>query len=107
MPTGSGGFVRDQGAWANIPPKKNRKKPIDFSPDAYRSRNMVERFFAGWRSHERHVRLHCRHHRADPGRNVRPVDTEEHPAESTHLQRVVKNSFPIAIVTVSQQLYFH
>jgi transposase len=38
-------FVRDQGAWANIPPKKNRTNPIDFSPDLYRSRNLVERFF--------------------------------------------------------------
>jgi transposase len=38
-------FVRHQGAWANIPPKKNRTNPIDFSPDLYRSRNLVERFF--------------------------------------------------------------
>ncbi len=38
-------FVSDQGAWANIPPKKNRKNPINFSPDLYRSRNLVERFF--------------------------------------------------------------
>jgi transposase len=38
-------FVSDQGAWANIPPKKNRKNPIDFSADLYRSRNLVERFF--------------------------------------------------------------
>ena len=38
-------FVSDQGAWANIPPKKNRKNPIGFSPDLYRSRNRVERFF--------------------------------------------------------------
>jgi hypothetical protein len=38
-------FVSDQGAWANIPPKKNRTNPINFSPDLYRSRNLVERFF--------------------------------------------------------------
>jgi transposase len=38
-------FVSEQGAWANIPPKKNRKAPICFSPDLYRSRNLVERFF--------------------------------------------------------------
>ena len=38
-------FVREQGAWANIPPKKNRTSPINFSPDLYRSRNLVERFF--------------------------------------------------------------
>ena len=37
-------FVREQGAWANIPPKKNRTSPIIFSPDLYRSRNLVERF---------------------------------------------------------------
>ena len=38
-------FVLEQGAWANIPPKKNRTSPIKFSPDLYRSRNLVERFF--------------------------------------------------------------
>ena len=45
MPTGSGSSSREQGAWANIPPKKNRTSPINFSPDLYRSRNLVERFF--------------------------------------------------------------
>jgi len=34
-----------QGAWANIPPKRNRKDPICFSPYLYRARNLVERFF--------------------------------------------------------------
>ena len=34
-----------QGAWANIPPKRNRKDPICFSPFLYRERNLVERFF--------------------------------------------------------------
>ena len=34
-----------QGAWANIPPKCNRKDPICFSPFLYRERNLVERFF--------------------------------------------------------------
>jgi transposase len=38
-------FIREQGAWANIPPKKNRTSLINFSPDLYRSRNLVERFF--------------------------------------------------------------
>jgi transposase len=38
-------FVRTRGAWANIPPKKNRKNPISFSPYLYRDRNHVERFF--------------------------------------------------------------
>jgi transposase len=35
-----------QGAWANIPPKSNRKDPICFSPFLYRERNLVERFFS-------------------------------------------------------------
>jgi transposase len=38
-------LVRQQGAWANIPPKRNRKDPIYFSPYLYRARNLVERFF--------------------------------------------------------------
>ena len=37
-------LVNGQGAWANIPPKRNRKDPICFSPFLYRSRNLVERF---------------------------------------------------------------
>jgi transposase len=32
-------FARQQGAWANIPPKRNRKDPICFSPYLYRARN--------------------------------------------------------------------
>jgi transposase len=38
-------LVSQQGAWANIPPKRNRKEAICFSPYLYRSRNLVERFF--------------------------------------------------------------
>src|SRR6202521_5124607 len=38
-------LVSQQGAWANIPPKSNRKEPICFSPYLYRARNLVERFF--------------------------------------------------------------
>ncbi len=38
-------LVNDQGAWANIPPRRNRKHPICFSPYLYRARNLVERFF--------------------------------------------------------------
>ena len=38
-------FVGERGAWANIPPKRNRKEPICFSPYLYRARNLVERFF--------------------------------------------------------------
>ena len=34
-----------KGAWANIPPKRNRSEPICFSPYLYRARNRVERFF--------------------------------------------------------------
>lgn len=33
----------EQGAWANIPPKRNRKEAICFSPYLYRARNLVER----------------------------------------------------------------
>lgn len=43
--TGSGKLGRQQGAWANIPPKRNRKAPVCFSRDLYRARNLVERFF--------------------------------------------------------------
>ncbi|GAB5508607.1 MAG: hypothetical protein Rhims3KO_00080 [Hyphomicrobiales bacterium] len=38
-------MVCQQGSWANIPPKKNRKSPICFSPWLYRQRNLIERFF--------------------------------------------------------------
>jgi len=38
-------FVQDSGAWANIPPRSNRKNPICFGPHLYRDRNRVERFF--------------------------------------------------------------
>ena len=34
-----------RGAWANIPPKSNRKDPICFSKYLYKARNLVERFF--------------------------------------------------------------
>jgi len=37
-------LVGQQGAWANIPPKRNRKEAICFSPYLYRARNLVERF---------------------------------------------------------------
>ncbi len=38
-------MVTEQGGWANIPPKTNRKAPICFSPWLYKQRNLVERFF--------------------------------------------------------------
>lgn len=34
-----------RGAWANIPPKTNRKGSFSFSSFVYRQRNLVERFF--------------------------------------------------------------
>jgi transposase len=37
--------VMARGAWANIPPKANRRDPICFSKYLYRARNLVERFF--------------------------------------------------------------
>ena len=37
--------VRDRGAWANIPPKANRKWKNVFSPFLYRNRNAIERMF--------------------------------------------------------------
>jgi transposase len=38
-------LARQQGAWANIPPKRNRKYPICFSPYLYRARKLIERLF--------------------------------------------------------------
>jgi transposase len=38
-------LVNQQGAWANIPPKRNRKEPICFSSYLCRGRNLVARFF--------------------------------------------------------------
>ena len=39
------GLAMRRGAWANIPPKRNRSDPICFSPYLYRDRNRIERFF--------------------------------------------------------------
>ena len=38
-------LVGQQGAWANIPPKRNRKDVICFSPYLYRARNLIEQSF--------------------------------------------------------------
>lgn len=46
--------VAQRGAWANIPPKANRKDPICFSKYLYRGRNHVERFFNKIK-HYRHI----------------------------------------------------
>ena len=37
--------AQEQGVWANIPPKRNRKGSFAFSGWVYRQRNLVERFF--------------------------------------------------------------
>lgn len=37
--------IEDNGGWANIPPKRNRKETFAFSKWLYRYRNLVERFF--------------------------------------------------------------
>jgi transposase len=36
-------IASDQGAWANIPPKRNRKEAIRFIPHLYRARDLVAR----------------------------------------------------------------
>jgi transposase len=38
-------LVNEQDSFANIPPKRNRKDPICFSPFLYKARNRIERFF--------------------------------------------------------------
>ena len=38
-------LVRQHGAWASIPPKRNRTEALCFSPYLYKTRNLVERFF--------------------------------------------------------------
>ena len=38
-------LIRQHGAWANIPARRNRMEALCFSPYLYRARNFVERFF--------------------------------------------------------------
>jgi len=38
-------LIHQRGAWANIPPKRNRKEAFCFRPYLYRARNLVERLF--------------------------------------------------------------
>jgi transposase len=38
-------FAGEHGAWANIPPRRNRKDPICFTPYLHRALNLIERFF--------------------------------------------------------------
>jgi transposase len=39
------GLAAEKGAWANIPPKKNRTGSFPFSRWVYKQRNLVERYF--------------------------------------------------------------
>ena len=38
-------LIWNRGGWANIPPKRHRKDPVNFSPYLYKHRNLIERFF--------------------------------------------------------------
>lgn len=38
-------LAKHKGAWANIPPKRNRTGSFSFSAWVYKQRNLVERFF--------------------------------------------------------------
>jgi transposase len=46
-------YAAAKGAWANIPPRCDRKEPICFRPYHYRARNLVERFFNKIRHYRR------------------------------------------------------
>ena len=52
--------VRDRGAWANIPPKANRKWKNVFSPFLYKNRNAIERMFCRLKDFRR---VHTRYDR--------------------------------------------
>jgi transposase len=68
-------FVNQQGAWANIPPKQNRKEPICFSPYLYRARNLVERFFNKIKQCRRVQHSAAVHHRCNtPAEESRCAD---------------------------------
>ncbi len=51
MPTGSA--IRGQGAEPCIPPRKNRTAVINYNPQLYRERNVVERFFGRIKQYRR------------------------------------------------------
>ena len=53
-------FVDQHGAWANIPPKVNRKDPICFSPHLYKARNLVEQLFNKIKQCRRIAPRYCR-----------------------------------------------
>jgi transposase len=69
MPTGS--ELLSDSARANIPPRRNRKDALCFSPYLYRARNLVERFFSRIkqcrRVATRYDKLTARRHRASNG----------------------------------------
>jgi transposase len=70
-------LVRQHRAWANIPPRSNRKEALSFSPHLYRARNLIDRFltrsstFGLWRpvtTSLRSTTLHSSNlHRSDYG----------------------------------------
>ena len=70
-------LVSDHGAWANIPPRRNRNDALCFSPYLYRARNLVERFFNNIKQSRRKVHGAPRH-RADKsvaqGAGWTPID---------------------------------
>ncbi len=46
-------LVAKDGGCANIPPKRNQRDPVCFSPWSYRQRNLIERFFNKLKYHGR------------------------------------------------------
>ena len=70
--------VCEHDAWANIPPKANRKDPICFSPYLYKAHNLSERFFNKIEHYRgpqhvtistqktRSIEAHCHSHLAAP-----------------------------------------
>ncbi|MCR9061068.1 MAG: IS5 family transposase [Rhodobacteraceae bacterium] len=57
-------FTSLRGGWANIPPRRNRRDPICFSPYLYRHRNHVERLF-NWMKHCRRIATRYEKHAAN------------------------------------------
>ena len=53
-------IVSQHGAWATIPPKRNRTEPICFSRHLYRARNLIEWFFNKIKQYRRVASLYDR-----------------------------------------------
>lgn len=51
-------MVSEQGAWAIIQPKSNRKSPICFSSAFYKQRSLIEQFFNKLRYYRRIATRH-------------------------------------------------